>query len=313
MKTKPAQGGIPMNYFRILLWCVVLLFSICGCAKRGIPGDRSEDERKVQELEIAASKALAARDLGGLVSLYDDDAALYDDRDPSIRGKHAIREAWRAAFAKSGVNLSTEPQSVEISKDGDLAWAHGKFLMETNNAAGKPVFNHWEYALVYTKQADGKWKIMADSAYSYLLTYLFHKPPKGQSPYSPLAPLIGLACLASGIWFLIGMPIVAFVCAWNFCRNRKLSTGFVVSAVMFMAFFVAALLLWWNISAHYWNLSFMTTFYAAVDTARYGNPVEDTAESVLVTLLVLSTFSALAAGVITGSARWAWIRHRRLK
>jgi uncharacterized protein (TIGR02246 family) len=297
-----------MSYLLRLLCCAALLSLTLGCAKRDIPGDRSEDERKVRELEIAVSKAFAAKDLDKLVSLYDDDAALYDDRDPSIRGRDAIRDAWSAAFAKPGITMSTEPQMVEISNDADLAWAHGTFVTETKKAAGKPVFDHWEYALVYKRQWDGQWKIMADCAYSDILTHLFNKPPKGHSPYAPLAPLIGLACFASGVWFLIAMPIVAVVGAWKFIRTRKLSTGLLVSLVMLVAFFIAAVMLWNNITARYWNLSLGTALRAAGDTARYGNPVEDTAESVLVTLLVLPTMIAVAAGVITGTARC--IRHR---
>jgi ketosteroid isomerase-like protein len=136
------RKGSPMICLRILLCFIALLATIYGCAKRDIPGDRSDEERKVRELEIAVSKAFDAKDPGKLVSLYDDDAALYDDRDPSIRGKDAIREAWSAAFAKPGITMSTEPQTVEISNDGDLVWAHGTFVTETNNAAGKPVFDH---------------------------------------------------------------------------------------------------------------------------------------------------------------------------
>ncbi len=299
-----------MSHFRMIL-CLALLISICSCTKKILPANHAEDEREVSKLEIEASKALAAKDLDKLVSLYADDAALYDERAPCVRGKDAIRETWKADFARSGLTMSTEPRTVEISSDGDLAWAHGVYSMTTNDDAGKPVTDKWEYALVYKKQPAGKWKIMADSVNSALHTHLFHKPPKSSLPYAPLAPLIGLSCLASGVWFLFGMPIVVVVGIWNSCRNRKLSTGFLAAAVMLIAFFLSAVLLWQYLAAHYWNLSLKAAFLAARDTARYGNPVEDTAEGVLVSFLVLSTFAAAAAGAIAVVARRVWIRKRR--
>lgn len=78
---------------------------------------------------------------------------------------------------------------------------------------------------------------------------------------------------------------------------------------MLLAFFVTVSLLWKYISAQEWNLSLSQAFQAAGDTARYGNPVEDTSEDVLVGLLVLSTFSAAVAGIIAGAMRWLWIRY----
>jgi ketosteroid isomerase-like protein len=306
-----AQGDAQMNRFPMLACCVVLLTSICGCATQSPPGGHAEGERMVSGLEAEFSKALVAKDLAGLISLYADDAALYDDRNPSIRGKAAIEEAWKTDFARPGLAMITRPRTVEVSGSGEMAWAHGMFAITTKNAGGKPVIDSWEYALVYMKQPDGRWGIMADSVHSGLRSHLLHRLPKSSSPYAPLAPLIGLACFAGGIWFLFGMPVVCIVYAWRFYRNRKLSTGFLVSAVMLLVFFLAGALLWWDISAHYWNLPFMNALAAARDTARYGNPVEDTAESVLVTLIVVSTLSAAVAGVLTGILRWIWTRWTR--
>ena len=301
-----------MRHLTMLVCCAVLLASICGCGKESTPGERAEDEKKVGELETAASEAIAAKDLGILISLYADDAPLYDERNPGIRGKEAIREAWQADFARPGFEMDTRPRDVEISGSGDLAWAHGALRMTRKDASGEIKMDRYEYAQVYTRQQDGKWKIMADNMHFGLRSLLFPKPVEKRSPYAALAPLIGLACFACGIWFLFGMPVVAIVSAWRFRRSRKVTTGLLVSCVMLIAFFAAAGLLWSYTKAHYWNLPFLDALRAAGDTARYGNPVEDTAEDILVMRLVLSTVSAVAGGVITGIARLLWVRRGRL-
>lgn len=300
-----------MRRLSLLVLCSVLLALNFSCEIRSVPGDSVADERQIRDLEIAASEAIAAKDLDRFISLYSDDAQLYDDHSPGIRGVSAIRKAWKAEFARSGLAMRIEPQKVEISSGGDLAWAHGIFESTTLNAAGKPMVEPWQYAQVYKKQPGGRWTIHADNMYCGLRSHLFPAPPERSSTNAPIAPLIGLACFACAIWFLFGMPVVAVVSVWKAIQRRKLSIVALVSLVMLLAFFLVALLLWNYISAHYWNLSFGHALRAAGDTARYGNPVEDTAEDVLVFLLVLSTLSAAAAGLITGIGHRIWIRRRR--
>ncbi len=62
-----------MSHFRMPMCCVALLISICGCAKQSARNNRSEDERLIRDMEIEASEAVTARDLGHLVSLYADE------------------------------------------------------------------------------------------------------------------------------------------------------------------------------------------------------------------------------------------------
>lgn len=290
-------------------FCVALFVLSCGCTKEVAPGDRAEDEREVRELEMEGSTAIKEKDLDTWIALYADDAALYYESQPTVRGKDAIRETWKADFARADLSMNTEPRTVEVSRSGDLAWAHGVFHVTMRDTTGKSANDQWEYALVYKKQADGRWKIMADSANSPLHTRLFHGTPESRSPYAPLAPLIGLACFASILWFMFGMPVVVLVSARRCYRNGRLTAGFLVSTMMLLAFFVTASLLWKYIAAQEWNLSLQQAFRAAGDTARYGNPVEDTSEDVLVGLLVLSTFSAAVAGITAGAIRWLWIRY----
>jgi hypothetical protein len=78
---------------------------------------------------------------------------------------------------------------------------------------------------------------------------------------------------------------------------------------MLLAFFLVTVLFWIQLSGHYWNLSLKHAFIAAGDSARYGNPVEDTAESVLISLMVISAFSGLSAGILARIT--CWFRSRR--
>ncbi len=301
-----------MSHFRILMCCVALLSSICGCASQSAPDTRAGDEQLIRDMETMASEAVTARDLGHLVSLYADNASLFYADHPIVAGKDAIRETWKAIFARPGFAMGIELLKVEISRNGDLAFAHGAYTMTMNGATGRPVTDKGEYAVVYKRQADGKWKIVADNGNSDFRAHSLPKSPdRRQQPPSPAAPLIGLASLFSSLWFLFGMPVVLAVFAWKYFKSRKLSTGLLVSAVMLTVFFAVAVLLWRHFATNYWNLSFLIALDAAVDAARYGHPVEHTAEVLLANLLIFSTLSSAAAGAMTGGVRHLWSRHRR--
>ena len=292
-----------MRPFRKLLPLVLILGFACSCQKKEIsPEERAAAERIIEEQQTWFSRAFAGKNLDALVSLYADNGALYDDSHPILRGKTAIREAWKTDFARPGLTMSTLPGSVEISNAGDLAWAHGTFRIRTDLPGGFPP-DQWRYALIYKKLPEG-WRIWADSASAELHNHLFHTPPKSSSPWAPLAPLIGLGCFFSTLWFLFGMPIVTIDYGLKALRTRTWSTGLIVSLSMLSVFLLTAVLFWIQLSGHYWNLSLTHAFIASGDSERYGNPVEDTAESVLVSLMVISAAAGLTAGILARLARW---------
>jgi uncharacterized protein (TIGR02246 family) len=293
--------------------CVVLLSSIFGFANQSIPDNRAEDERMLREMEIEASRALVAKDLDHLISLYADDASIFYADNRAVTGKAAIRETWRTILVKPGFAMSTEPLKVQVSDSGDLAFIHGAYTMTMDDAMGKSISDKGEYVVVYKKQPDGKWKVFADSGNSDFRVHSLPKSPdRRQQPASSIGPLVGLACFFSGIWFLFGMPVVVAVLVWKCWRNRKFSAGLLVAVVMVIVFFGSATLLWRHFATHLWNFSFMTALHAAGDAATYGHPIEHTAEVLLANLLIFSTLSAAAAGAITGALQRLWIRHRRL-
>ena len=299
----------PMERFRMILPLALCLVFMPGCQTKEITHEkRAEDERTIDELQSRFSQAFAAGDLSALVSLYADNGALYYEDDPLIRGKNAIRDTWKDDFDRQDVIMSTLQGRVEISNTGDFAWAHGAFRIRSAIPGGFPP-DQWRYTVIYKKLPQG-WKIWADSSNAGLRYHLSHTTPKSRSGWAPLAPLIGLGCALSTLWFVLGMPIVTIVYGWKAFRRRSWSIGFIVSASMLFAFLLVSVLLWLQLSESYWNLPLKHAFIAATDSERYGNPVEDTAESVLISLMVIPAVSAMTAGILAPIVRWIWARRR---
>ena len=151
-----------MIRFPVSVCCIALLVLTWGCARQTVPDTREADERAVRESEIEMSKALAAKDLEQLMSFFADDASGIYPNTPVITGKDALRQAWRTTLAIPGFSMSLQPVKVEVARSGDLAYVHGTWTRTMNDATGKPTADKGNYVVVYKKQPDGKWRIVAD-------------------------------------------------------------------------------------------------------------------------------------------------------
>ena len=126
------------------------------------PDTRAADEQAIREASAASSMAFAAKDLEAAVGFYADDAMWLADNAPIQTGKDSIRKASSEMMRIPGLALSWQPTKVEVSRSGDLAYEVGTYQSTANNAKGQPVTDRGKYVLVWKKQADGMWKILAD-------------------------------------------------------------------------------------------------------------------------------------------------------
>lgn len=138
--------------------CLALLLFAAACS-RPAP---AEDEAAIRELDAQWSKTAAANDLDGTVSYYTDDATLLPPNAPIAVGKQAIRASW-ASLLGPGVSVSWQVSKVEVSRSGDLAYLIGTYESTAKDPQGKPVTDRGKLLEVWKKQADGKWKAIADT------------------------------------------------------------------------------------------------------------------------------------------------------
>jgi uncharacterized protein (TIGR02246 family) len=150
------QGSKP------IFWCcLALVLFISACGQQTPPDTRSADESTIRDLDAQWSKTAAANDLDGAVSYYSEDAALLPPNAPVATGKPAIRAIW-ATLLVPGASVSWQPSNVEVARSSDLAYSMGSYQSSMKDSRGKPVADHGKYVEVWKKQADGKWKTVAD-------------------------------------------------------------------------------------------------------------------------------------------------------
>jgi ketosteroid isomerase-like protein len=147
-----------MNYsksFLSLLGAFVLFTS--ACAPPAAPDTRAADEAAIREADAAWSKAAESRDLDAVVSYYTDDAQLLPPNEPIATTKAAIRASW-AALLVPEMAVAWKVSKVEVAKAGDLAYVIGTYTL-----AIKPANDTGKLIEIWKKQADGKWKCVADT------------------------------------------------------------------------------------------------------------------------------------------------------
>ncbi len=125
------------------------------------PDTRAADEATIRNADADFAKAAAAKDLDKCMSLYEDDAVLFTPGSPAVIGKDNIRDVIQRML---GMQLTINVASVDVARSGDLAMDRGTVQAAVTDNKGKTTTQTSEYVLVWKKQADGAWKVAADTS-----------------------------------------------------------------------------------------------------------------------------------------------------
>ncbi len=124
--------------------------------------DNRADEQAIRKLDQEWSAAVGAKDVAKEVSYYAEEASAFPFNAPIATGKEQILKLWTGLMSIPGFSLSFAPTRIEVSKGGDMAYDIGTFLLTTNDAKGNPTNTQGKYVVVWKKQADKTWKVVAD-------------------------------------------------------------------------------------------------------------------------------------------------------
>ena len=139
--------------------CIAGLLLTTACNQK--TDTRAADEQTIRELDAQWAKTAATRNLDATVSYYSDDAVLLPPNAPIASGKQAIRASWSALLEPS-ITVDWRATRVDVSQSGDLAYLVGVYTLTMKNPLGKPTVDRGKLIEVFKKQADGKWKTVAD-------------------------------------------------------------------------------------------------------------------------------------------------------
>ena len=104
----------------------------------------------------------SAPDLDRFLSFYADDGSLLPPDAPVATGHEAIRAYLSGLFAAPEFALHWTTTKAELSRTGDLGYTYGTYELSFQDAEGNPVASQGKSLVVWKKQPDGQWKVVAD-------------------------------------------------------------------------------------------------------------------------------------------------------
>ena len=123
--------------------------------------DRQEFHRFARVFEDLFYRGDAAT----MTSFYTQDAMIIAPDTEAVRGRRAIQEFWNAACQaaqRTGMKRTINVQHVERS--GDLGYAVTTVTLEIPAADGQPATITFNDVTVWKTGADGRWRVVVDSA-----------------------------------------------------------------------------------------------------------------------------------------------------
>ncbi len=138
----------------------IILTAVLSCNQQKV--DTKAEGEKLMQLSREWSQSASTRNVEKTVSYWADDAVVMSQGQPLLKGKKAIRQMVEESYKIPGFLISWEPQSVEVSKSGDLAYMLEQSQITVNDSSGKAITENYNAVSVWKKQADGSWKNVVD-------------------------------------------------------------------------------------------------------------------------------------------------------
>jgi len=147
-----------------LIGCgLALLVLGCNQQQKPAPDTSAADEAAIREADVAWSKFAEAKQLDGHIGYFLEDAVLLTSNEPILAGKEAIRKMVVDMYAMPGFAVKWQPTKVEAARSGDFGYSLGTYELSMNDPKGTPMMDRGKYVAVWKKQADGSWKVAAES------------------------------------------------------------------------------------------------------------------------------------------------------
>ena len=139
---------------------IVFFVTIMSCNQTKV--DKKAEGEKIMQLSKEWSQMVATKDVDRIVSYWADDAFVMQEGQAPLKGKQAIREMVEESFKMPGFNISWQPESVEVSDAGDMAYLIENAQVSFNDSTGKQVSIKNKAVSIWRKQQDGSWKNVVD-------------------------------------------------------------------------------------------------------------------------------------------------------
>jgi len=144
----------------ILCLCFALVLSSCAHTAND---NSTNSMQAIRAADTALQKAVADKNLEGIVAFYAEEAVLLPTAEPIVVGKSAIRKEWQHILNIPDFQNKSALTKIEVASGGDMAYSMGTYLATMLGEDGKPATEPGKWLSVWKRQTDGSWHIVADT------------------------------------------------------------------------------------------------------------------------------------------------------
>lgn len=138
----------------------LLILILAGCNQPKI--DVKAEGEKVIQTSKDWSQAASTGNVAKTVSHWADEAVVMSPGQPPLKGREAIRQMVEESYKIPGFRISWQPQSVDVSVNGDMAYLIENSQVSFTDSTGKAITHYNKGVSIWKKQADGTWKNVVD-------------------------------------------------------------------------------------------------------------------------------------------------------
>jgi ketosteroid isomerase-like protein len=149
-----------MKTFATHAWILVLGLSGCVVQPPTPAVDLANERATLMDADQAWSDTPS--DPEKFLSFFADGASFLPPDMAMAHGSEAIRDVVTKILSSPGFSISWKASSADVSDTADLGYTIGTYQLAMNDAEGKSMSTLGKYVTVWKKQADGKWKVVAD-------------------------------------------------------------------------------------------------------------------------------------------------------
>jgi uncharacterized protein (TIGR02246 family) len=142
-----------------LILFVSILFLV-SCTQQKI--DKKAEGEKIMQLSKEWSQVASEGNVEKTVQYWADDAVVMSADQPMLNGKQAIRKMVEESYKMPGFRISWQPQSVDVSENGDMAYLLENSQISFTDSTGRPITINNKAVSIWRKQPDGSWKNVVD-------------------------------------------------------------------------------------------------------------------------------------------------------
>lgn len=146
-----------MKALQFLFW-LGLIPLIASCSSQSSNKTQKELKKEIRQQEHAFQKMPKEQGTAQAFSTFAaNDATIKRGDDSLIIGKEAIRNYYSSSAYRSAV-AEWEPDFIDVSEDGTLAYTYGKYQWHFTDSTGNTNTYSGVFHTVWKRMDDGSWK-----------------------------------------------------------------------------------------------------------------------------------------------------------